>query len=363
MTAWPADSLVRAIWTWLPATAARMAPHACGRLTFARRLTQYCRDRLALRRSVVAVRRRSFAKPHIVSIGRKRNRITVGCPDWMVVERPNEFLHRLCGVLAIAADAPLDRLRLLADLSDGEDSGPGLLSFCSRDHSAILIPDHIFVRTRGYEEHRRVARVDITEWNTRSDRIVWRGQTTGVGTISKPHLSAHDPGLLPRVRLCLALKGERGTDVRLSTVSQSSDRALDTERLAEAGILGEFISPIAWHRFKFAIDIDGNTNSWTNFFTRLIMGCCVLKVGSALGYRQWYYGEIKPWVHYVPVKPDLSDLLGRIAWCRENLAECRQIAARGQAFAMARDLDTEVAGAVGRVCEAYKSGALRASGE
>jgi hypothetical protein len=338
--------------TALSAAALRVAPRAHRRLVLARRLERYCRNSLALRwRAVVAVRWGSQSKPHIVEIGRQRNRISVVCPEWMIRESPNEFFHRLCGVLVIVAGAP-SPLRLVADLSDGEDGGPGVISFCSRDPDAILIPDHTFVRTRGYAEHRRLARACINDWNGRSDRIFWRGQTTGVGTISKPQMSAADPDLLPRVRLCLALKDEPGVDAKLSAVSQSSDHALDFDRLASAGILGEYIAPIAWHGFKFAIDIDGNSNAWSNLFTRLIMGCCVLKIASPLGYRQWYYGELKPWTHYVPVKADLSDLQEMIAWCRANLAECARIAARGQQFAMARDFDTEIASAIHLVSRA-----------
>ena len=164
---------------------------------------------------------------------------------------------------------------------------------------------------------------------------------------------------LPRTNLPLIYPAGETRGRLDAAISQSSNGVLDKDRLAKAGILGEYISPIAWHGFKFAIDIDGNGNAWSNFFTRLIMGCCVLKVASALGFRQWYYGEIKPWIHYVPVRADLSDLLEKIAWCRGNLDECRRIAARGQAFAMSRDFDTEMASAVCRVCDAYGNGALR----
>jgi hypothetical protein len=92
-----------------------------------------------------------------------------------------------------------------------------------------------------------------------------------------------------------------------------------------------------------------------------MMGCCVLKIASPLGYRQWYYDELKAWTHYVPVKADLSDLKQQIAWCRANLDECRQIAGRGQNFAMARSYDTEVASAVDRLTQAYTDGKLRTS--
>jgi hypothetical protein len=345
----------------LSAIAARVAPRTLGRLSLARRLTQYCSDRLSLPQSIVLVplRRDSLAERHIVAIDRNGNRIKIACQEGMILERPNELHQRLIGLLTIVLGGPPKRFQAVADLSDGEESGAGMISFCSRDPGAILIPDHGFVRTRGQANHRRVAHANRTGWTKRSDRIVWRGLTTGCGAISKPQLSEYDPELLQRVRLCLALRDVPGTDAKFSGIAQSRAKALDVDRLIGAGILGEYISPIAWNGFKFAIDIDGNTNAFSNLLTRLIMGCCVLKIASPLGYRQWYYDEMEPWTHYVPVSAGLSDLRDRIAWCRANLAECERIAARGQTFAMARDYDTEVASAICRLCAAQDSGALR----
>jgi hypothetical protein len=344
-------------------TLPRRAPVSFYQSSLSRGLTRHCRRQLGLRRTIVAVSSApaSATRPHAIAIAFDENRIWVHGQDGLIEQKPNEVLHRVAGVLSVVAGmSPLQGARLIADISDGEEGEAGLISFCSRDSNAILIPDHIFIRTRGYEAERAVARNRITGWDDRSNRIAWRGSTTGAGLVSKPRLSTEDPELIARVRLCLALKGVPDTDVKVSGVTQSADKNLDADRLARAGILGDFISPICWYGSKFAIDIDGNSNAWSNFFTRLVMGCCVLKVASADGYRQWYYGDIKPWIHYVPVKADLSDLLGQIAWCRTNLAACRDIAARGQEFAMARDFDSEVAAAQVRIGAAHADGRLRA---
>jgi hypothetical protein len=139
----------------------------------------------------------------------------------------------------------------------------GLLSFCSRDPRAILIPDYQFVTSRGYEDYRELANAGRMKWSECGDRIVWRGSTTGIGKISTDNLSADDPDLLLRVRLCLRLKGIPGCDAKISGIAQSSNPAQDEQRLARAGIVGEYIWPLAWHTFKFAIDVDGNSNAWT----------------------------------------------------------------------------------------------------
>ena len=347
----------------LSTTADLIAPRAYRRSSLARRLTQFCAKSAKLQRPVVAVavRQGGNAERNLVTIVRSGGRISISCLESAILDYQNEVYFRLGAVLALLANTPLKEFRAIADISDGEDSAPGLLSFCSRDPSAILIPDHLFVWSRGYEQYRQLADANRTEWGARSDRVVWRGSTTGSGKISSESLSTDDPDLLLRVRLCLRLKETPGCDVKISAITQSSDLTQDKQRLAGAGILGEFISPLAWHTFKFAIDIDGNSNAWSNFFTRLIMGCCVLKIASPLGFRQWYYSDLKAWTHYVPVKADLSDLQEQIVWCRQNHDECRRIAASGQAFAMERSYATEINSGIGRLSKALKDGGLRAN--
>ncbi len=338
-----------------------IAPRAYRRLRLLYRLTQFCRKNSKLHKPVVSVvaRQGTQAERHLVTIERKGSRIDISCLESMIVEHQNETYSRIAGVLALAANAPLNGLRAVADISDGEDSAPGLLSFCSRDPRAILIPDYQFVATRGYEDYRELANASRMKWSERRDRIVWRGSTTGTGKISTDNLSADDPDLLLRVRLCLRAKGIPGCDVKISAIAQSNNPTQDEQRLARAGILGEYISPLAWHTFKFAIDIDGNSNAWTNLFTRLIMGCCVLKVASPLGFRQWYYSDLEAWTHYVPVRPDLSDLTDQIVWCRNNANECSRIAANGQAFAMARTWERELDCGIQRLSKAFNEGLLR----
>jgi hypothetical protein len=40
----------------------------------------------------------------------------------------------------------------------------------------------------------------------------------------------------------------------------------------------------------------------------------------------WYQPLLKPWIHYVPVKHDLSDLIDKIDWCKKHDDKCKQIA-------------------------------------
>lgn len=236
-----------------------------------------------------------------------------------------------------------------ADISDGEENDPSLIAFSARVPDSLLIPDSDFQATGGYVDVRRQTQADAVPWQQRSAAIVWRGSTTGYGVVAPEDMRADYPGLLPRTRMCLLLKGMDDVDARFVQVLQVDRPSLARQRLQEAGIIGERISVSAWGSRKFALDIDGNANAWSNLFTRLLLGCCVIKVASPAGYRQWYYDDLRAWEHFVPVASDVSDLVEKIEWCRANDAACSEIAASGRRFAMARTYETEMSHAAERI--------------
>ena len=76
---------------------------------------------------------------------------------------------------------------------------------------------------------------------------------------------------------------------------------------------------------------DGNTFSG-RFFAFLFSGSLVFKPTAFTEYfRDW----LKPYVHYIPVEMDLSDLESKVQWALEHDAEAKQIAMNGQKFAEA----------------------------
>ncbi|KAL0062420.1 hypothetical protein AAF712_010699 [Marasmius tenuissimus] len=55
---------------------------------------------------------------------------------------------------------------------------------------------------------------------------------------------------------------------------------------------------------KYLLDLDGN--AWSSRFKRLISSGSV--VFKSTVYREWWSDRVQPWVHYVPIQVDLSDL-------------------------------------------------------
>ncbi len=275
----------------------------------------------------------------LVGVTVKANRIVLRIAPGL--ERSRVFWYLFDRLPAVLYPARLAGygLEFVVDVSDGHLGFENVLGFCGNHESVWLVPDPDFYTSRGYAALRQQAPPD---WLERRPEIIWRGSPNGQGLISSAMMNPDDAALIQRVRMCLLLRGQQGIDARLVTSDRTEPFSLeDQQRLAQAGITGQAVDQAEWWQRRFAIDIDGYTNAWSGLFTRLLMGCCVLKVASPTGHRQWYYHRLQPWQHYIPVAADLSDLQQRIEWCWAHERECERVAGQGRELALAMDFDTE----------------------
>ncbi|MEL7090220.1 MAG: glycosyl transferase family 90 [Pseudomonadota bacterium] len=229
----------------------------------------------------------------------------------------------------------------LCDLSDGERAGRARFAYSSNRDAVIALPDAYFFRDRGFADADRLGQ-QAPAWQDRSEEILGRGSANGIGLFTCDPANARTPGVMQRMRLAMLSRDIDGVDVRFAPGSRDY---VDAE-LDAAGLIGPKVPQDSWAGRKFAIDIDGVTNTWDNFLRRLKMGCCVLKVASPFGFAQWYYPLLRPFEHYVPIRADLSDLAEQIDWVRAHPAKAAQIAEAGQAAARALTFETETARAV-----------------
>jgi Glycosyl transferase family 90 len=121
-------------------------------------------------------------------------------------------------------------------------------------------------------------------------------------------------------------------DAGISAVVQFGDDEVVRE-VKQSGLMRDPVPWQEWNRYKYQIDIDGNTNAWSGFFQRLLTGSPVLKIESPRGLVQWFYDELRPWHNYVPVAPDISDLVEKVNWLNRNDAVAEAIGHRGLALA------------------------------
>lgn len=228
------------------------------------------------------------------------------------------------------------------NISDGDAASTATLAQCAFKEGMTLLPDTHFFRNRGYIKAGKTFQDSKTKWADRSDEIIWRGSAFGCGYLCFDKEVATHRAVLQRIRLAHVAMD---TEVDFKFIeSYQTKNAHHVMRVG--GFMGERVPEYSWINRKYAIDIDGYSNAWSNFYIRLKLGCCVLKVESEYGFRQWYYHKLEPYVHYVPVKADLSDLFSQIEWVKAHPAKAEAIATAGRLLADSMDFASESEAAV-----------------
>lgn len=92
-------------------------------------------------------------------------------------------------------------------------------------------------------------------------------------------------------------------------------------------------------KYKYQVNLDGTVAAYR--LPYLLAGdSVVLKQDSH--YYEHFYKELKPYVHYVPFKRDLSDLLEKIQWAKDNDDKVHEIARNAQNYVLERLTPNEI---------------------
>lgn len=210
------------------------------------------------------------------------------------------------------------------------------VAFCSNLPSTLLIPDFEYLQSHAYREYERVLQKRVTNWAGRKPLAIWRGVTTGIA-------NGPDWRNLPRVQLCeICARRPDLFDVGITGVVQLEQAREVESELRSKKLMRPFMKRDYWGDFKYHIDIDGNSNAWSGLFTKLMTGSPVLKVASPGKFRQWYYDQLQPFVNFVPVRSDLSDLLEKLLWLHANDDKAQVIGMAGRRLAKSLQFETEL---------------------
>ena len=165
-------------------------------------------------------------------------------------------------------------------------------------------------------------------WLDRHNAAVWRGTNTGF----------YEGWHLDLVRwMGRVPPGFRRRFVRLRAVELSRRFAW-----LDAGITGwqqqpkdrfwlekmfgpthEWVDRDFFAKHRFILSLDGNVAP-ESLLVQISLGSTILRQSSSY----LFYGsdQLRPWVHYVPLRAELSDIERRWQWCQRNLDRCREIA-------------------------------------
>ena len=190
-----------------------------------------------------------------------------------------------------------------------------ILCFSKRinDHSAICFPDIYYILHKGY--HKLLKNIDnnLVNWDNKINKLIYRGNN--INGYLYNFIEYKDKNKNPRQFFCEKFKNNQFVN-------------LDNHKLSKSEQI----------KYKYIIDIDGYTNSWEGTIWKLYSGSLIIKQKSI--WKQWYYDELKEWIHYVPVNNDFSNLDAIINWCINNDEICKQIAYNSRQF-IKQKLNTE----------------------
>jgi FkbM family methyltransferase len=226
---------------------------------------------------------------------------------------------------------------------------PGL-AYCDNRPDFFLIPDAGFVPSQGYRWARQVLEKKRIPWQDRTQVAFWRGATTGM----KP--GPREWRALERIKLCQIARAHQHTglfDVGISTLTQISDPEVIKEVMDSGLVLGR-VPWEDWGRYKYLIMIDGNSSPYSNVIQGLLTGSPILRVESSRALKQWFYSELVPWHNYIPIAPDMSDLVDKVRWLRRNDEFARKVGENGRAFAETMTIERELQRSVPVISSAFR---------
>jgi len=148
-----------------------------------------------------------------------------------------------------------------------------------------------------------------TPWEKKINSAVWRGGLSG------------EMLRIDAVNACLSIPN---TDVKLvDNWPRPEYNPTDTPEL-----FAEKIEAYDQCKYKAVFWIDGNCIS-SNVLWVFATGSVPVLINET---QYWFKNMIKPWVHYVPVSADFSDLEKNIKWIFENDEDARKIAENALEF-------------------------------
>ncbi|KAJ7069892.1 glycosyl transferase family 90-domain-containing protein [Mycena amicta] len=164
------------------------------------------------------------------------------------------------------------------------------------------------------------------DWKDKKAQIYWRGMSNG------GHILGQNYHKFPRFRLVdIARNHSDLIDAKMTRFAEThcTDDCDRDKIIAEYDITGPQDPREDIYKYKYLLDVDGNTFSG-RYLGLLRSGSLVFK---STAFDDYFNEWLRPYEHYVPVLPDLSDLLDKIEWARANEAEARRIQETGKLFA------------------------------
>lgn len=270
-----------------------------------------------------------IGKYSLIRFAIKNRRLSFSLEEKQLDSR--HFRHLLAALKKLNELVALPDVDFVLSLEDGFDCNPEgfpispcfVFAKSERVGNFVLMPD--FKALNGYGKLRQqiLAANAQFPWKDKTAQAFWRGSTTS-GFFEKDNWDRFCRGKL----VLTSLRFPKEIDARFTGVVQCTP---DVPGLMKAkGMVSKSVEKADHLQYKYLIDVDGNSCTYERCFWLLLSNSLVLK--QVTPNIQWYYGGLKPFVHFLPLKEDLSDLLEQIQWAKAHDEEAQAIARRSTEF-------------------------------
>ena len=190
----------------------------------------------------------------------------------------------------------------------------------------VLIPDQFSLSDDWYKTSKEIVELNQEiPWEDKKNQAVWRGTLTDTGF---PDKVATDFSSSPR-SLLSRLSNENPHLINAGITYSTSDE--NQESLKKGNLLKPGLSKKEHLIYKYQPVMDGHMCTYPGYQWRLLSNSIAIKQES--DQIQWFYRALSPYVHYVPIKNDASDLVEKIFWAQEHDQELFEISKRARDFA------------------------------
>lgn len=241
---------------------------------------------------------------------------------------PKRFLELLASLYPLP---DIDVVIFTQDICWNHWEIPGpVLCTCKEEHYKRMIYFPVQCWEMWVEQTKQITKVvPSSPWESKIDSMCWRGTACGPN---------HLKNGLEQWR-----SFERGRVVYWSQqfpeIINAAFTAAPLFLFASKEQREEFLSyfPLkraSWEEYlghKYLIDLDGYVASTPGTAWKLLSNCAVFKRDSR--FQLWFSQLLRPWIHYIPLKEDLSDIFEKITWAQDHDLEVQVIAEQGRAFA------------------------------
>jgi hypothetical protein len=165
-----------------------------------------------------------------------------------------------------------------------------------------------------------------TLWTNKINKAIFYGSTTGCGITTKDNMRLKAAEIASKNNQYLKV-GITNWNKRLK---KSMNKPLDIININNFDFkLSKPINHKEKSQYKYILIIDGHVSAFRLSFD-LSLGSVLLIVES--DNKLWFSHLLKPYVHYIPIKKDLSDIINIIKWCIDNDHKCKEISKNGMNF-------------------------------